>query len=402
MPKVSRIKIQFYLIEALIIFLPFSSWLVSLTGQPTISLIRDILVFSLFLVSIPDYKIRNLKKLHPTLILLFILFVFLSYFWTEAGPFQWLRGVRFWLTPLLLLLTTILIDFKLEQIQKFVRTIIYVSVIITGFAILEPVGVKLSTVSILSGAGSLESVNLVGALKINRLESILAGPNALGLYLLVIISVLLGWQGEIKHYKLILFFSALILILTFSRSAWIGLIVLLLNLAIIKYKLSFVKISYLVILLVVLVSGTFYISKKSQTLSQIFNHGLSTDMRLEQYNRIVEEKFEIGLLGRGAGAAGPSTQNRLDNGSNHWTENTYLDTFEEFGLIGLLLFLTIVIVWWRQHLLHIQDDQDPVLRTAHLALPSFLIAGFFINFFTGQVAVFMFFLTIGLTKAKLK
>ncbi|MDO8444024.1 MAG: O-antigen ligase family protein [bacterium] len=394
MQKINRNKIRFWLIEALVIFLPFSAWLVSLTGRPEISLIRDILVFSLFLVSLFEFKIDNFKKPLPIIILVYIFVILLSYFWVQASTAQWFRGAKFSITPMLLMLTLITSKLEKKEIRIIVKTIIGTSLIVIVLAILELLGFKLPTVSVLSGAGALESINLVGALKINRLASVLAGPNALGLYLLVIISILLGWREEIKHYKPILFFSALILILTFSRSAWIGLIVLLLYLAIFKYKLSFVKISYLFILLVVLVSGIFYLSKKSQTLSQIFNHGLSTDMRLEQYNRIIKEKFEIGLLGRGAGAAGPSTQNRLDNGPNRWTENTYLDIFEEFGLIGVMLFISIILLILKES---VKNRQSNFGRVAVLLIPSMMIAGFFINFYTGQVAVYCFFLAGGLS-----
>lgn len=399
MQKINRNKIIFWLIEALVIFLPFSAWLVSLTGRPEISLIRDILVFSLFLVSLLEFESDKFKKPLPMIIFVYISVILLSYFWVQASTVQWFRGAKFSITPMLLMLTLITSKLEEKEIRIIVKTIISVSFIIIVLAILEFFGIKPPTISALSGAGALESINLVGTLKVNRLQSILAGPNALGLYLLVIISFLIGWHKEIKNVKWLLIICAAVLFLTFSRSAWIGLIVLLLDLAIIKYKLSFVKISYLFILLVVLVSGIFYLSKKSQTLSQIFNHGLSTDMRLEQYNRIIKEKFEIGLLGRGAGAAGPSSQNRLDNGPNRWTENTYLDIFEEFGLIGVVLFISIILLILKES---VKNRQSNFGRVVVLLIPSMMIAGLFINFYTGQVAVYYFFLAGGLSLERIQ
>lgn len=356
-------------------------------------MVRDVLVLGLFLFSLAKFKIGNLKKPLPLSIFLYIIFILLSYFWVQASPLQWLKGVRFSATPMLLLLILVFSEFNEKENTVFVKTIISVSLMIIVIAILEFFGLKLPATSVLSGSGALNSFHMVGATGIHRLGSILAGPNALGLYLLAIIAFLIGWQKEIRGAKWLIAISSIVLILTFSRSAWLGLAVLFLTAAIAKYKLSFRKISYLFILLAVLAGGSFYFSRKSETLSQIITHGLSTDMRLEQYRRIAQEKFNIGLLGRGAGGAGPSTQNRLDNGPNYWTENTYLDTFEEFGLIGIMLFLTIIVLSLRRSSKNYQSNAG---RTAVILIPSFATAGIFINFYTGQVGLFMVIIAIGL------
>lgn len=393
MQKTKIEKIRFWLLEALIIFLPFSAWLVSLTGRPGISTVRDVLTLSLFLFSLPFLRLKNLRRPLFLSIFLFIVLIFLSYFWVQASPLQWIKGVRFSAIPMLLLLILISSEFSEREKTAIVKTSISTSLIIIVVAILEFFGIKMPTLSALSGTGALDSFHLVGAADIHRLSSILAGPNALGLYLLTTIAYLIGWQDEIKGAKWLVAICSIVLLLTFSRSAWLGLVVLFLSAAIIKYKLSFQKISYLVILLIVLAGGSFYFSKKSATLSQIISHGISTDLRAEQYQRIAKVKSDIGLLGRGAGGAGPSTQNRLDHGPNYWTENTYLDTFEEFGLIGVILFMTIILLSFREIL---RNSKNNAGKTAAILVPSFAIAGIFINFYTGQVGFFMVIIAIGL------
>lgn len=382
----------FYLLLLLLIFLPFSSWLISLTGMPNIGLIRDGLVVLIFLSTLKNKRLSLFDKKYIP-VLLFVFYVFISYFWTEAGSSQWLRGVRLYFTPLLLMVGLGRMHFGEVDISKINKYIISLSLIIVGLAILELFHIKLPLTSHLSGAGALQDLHLVGAANIVRLQSVLAGPNALGLYLLAVTAFMIAFFDQIKFAKWLIIPYIFILILTFSRSAWLGLFVLLFIYLIIKLKLSAKRALLIVLLLLVAIIPGYFVTKKSATINQIIFHGDSTSLRTEEYRRVWADRTDIGLLGRGAGAAGPSTQSRLDGGPNYWTENTYLDIFEELGMVGLLLFLCIIV---SAISIAVRNRRHSYARACLLVLPSFAVAGIFINFFTGQVGIILVFLVIGL------
>jgi len=394
----ARSKFRIYCLTLLVIFLPISSWLVSLTGQPTISLVRDVLVFLLFLVVLPGINLQRLKSPLNFLILLYILWIVFSYFWTGASVLQWLRGVRFSAVPMIFLLVLSLTDFSRAEKKVIMRSVIWMSLFVVVLAVLELIGVKLPLTTVFSGEGALSADHFVGAANIRRLQSVLAGPNALGLYLLVMIALILSWKKELNILKWLIWFYLLIAILTFSRSVWIGLIVLSFVAFITRYKFSTVKIVEFLMILLIACAGIYMLARNSVTVKQIIVHGVSTSERVAEYERIWQNRDGIGLLGRGAGSAGPSTQVRLDNGPNYWSENTYLDIFEEFGAIGFLLFACIIIALWRRTISVSRDV--PTLQAVRLILPAFLVAGLFINLYTGQVAAFTFLLIVGLSQSE--
>ena len=144
--------------------------------------------------------------------------------------------------------------------------------------------------------------------------------------------------------------------------------------------------------LLILLVAIFIIGSNPNT-RDIITHDSSTNLRFEQYNRIWNQRLEIGLLGRGVGAAGPSSQNRLDININRWTENTYLDIFEELGFIGFLLYNTSIL--WLLYLSYCSSN-TPEEKTALLMSISFLFTGMFINYYTGQIAIFLFWLINGI------
>ena len=384
----------------LIAFLPFSSYAVSLTGKPSVSLVRDILIILLILFSIPFFQ-KNKHGNHKYLLALVIGFVCysaLTFFWKESSTLQWLRGFRFLIFPYFLLVifrAIPRISFKAEKL--LLNTIIFVGIIISIAAIAECFGIKIFPVGQTVGTYSLSQIHSVQGTNFQRLQSILAGPNAFGLYLLALIGCLIGYRAiNFKNkflISLLLLFFMISLLLTFSRSAFAGLFVLLLT-ALFQYaRQRFGAKKALAwsasAILFTLIIGIFIFQKESNILT----HGDSTELRFVQYERIWDTKSEIGLLGRGVGTAGPSSQYRLDGGENHWTENIYLDIFEELGLVGLLLYLAVLFL-----LLYISSKNysSSEGETAFLITVGFAVSGLFINIYTGQVGIYLMFLANGL------
>lgn len=391
-------KIVEYSLYGLIVFLPFSSWLVSLTGFAWISLLRDLFVLTIFVFA---FFLREEKKFISSYylpVVLFVVWTLLSIFWREASLSQWLKGVRLLILPLLLFISLQWVSLYATVKNNINKLIIFSSIVIVTFAVLELIGVKIPLTTALSGSGALVANQMVGTLGIARIGSILAGPNALGLYLLVMAALSLNasnYFGKKNSLILTLIYSFL-LILTFSRSALIGLILLFLTLLMIQLsrKKSIVYSAIVGLFVVTLLSGASFVLYQNPKTQNFLTHFSSSSLRFEQYQRIWNQRYEIGLLGRGAGTAGPSSQVRLDGGENHWTENVYLDIFEELGLIGFSLYVFAVLSALILNCRKINVSNES--KIAFLLSLSFLITGIFINYYTGQVAIFLFWLINGL------
>lgn len=385
----------FYLLCFLFAFLPFSSWLVSLSGLAWISLIRDVVIILMIVLLFVGKKIKPNNKIIFSIALLFVLWGLASFFWREASVSQWLKGFRFTFMPIILFLVLLATNYKEKEKAILSKVLLFSSGIIIIFSLLELFGIKIPLTTSFSGPGALESNHVVGKLDVSRLGSVLAGPNALGLYLLALTGYFLGSFGFLKKVNYLWIVYAGFLVLTFSRSAIVGLLVMILLafFLLVKEKMNWLMGVICVMLLsVIFLSGGIFLYRNDQT-KDYFTHSDSTSLRIEQYKRVWDSRGEIGLLGRGSGTAGPSSQLRLDGGENHWTENIYLDIFEELGLIGLILFIilikSIAIIAWKN-----KDRSEG--KTALMVILAFALAGLFINIYTGQAGLYLLILIAGL------
>ena len=391
-------KIAFYSLLSLFAFLPFSSWLVSMTGKPSLSLIRDGLVLIIFLSALFGKTIKFNKII--IIVSLFIVFGLLTYFWREASPIQWLRGFRFTFVPIILFLSVSSLKFNEKEKKVLIWTVLIGGIIITIVSIAELLGFKIPLTTRLSGANGLESTQYLQGLNIRRLQSLLAGPNALGLYILALTAYGLGLFKKISP-KLIwsIPILGLILFLTFSRSSLAGFVAVIIVSAVIwsHKKIGVAKTITIALLFAVTLLISSLALYKSDKYKSYITHGTSSSLRYEQIIRVWNQKNEIGLLGRSSGTAGPSSQNRLDGGPNHWSENIYLEIFEELGLIGLILYLAIIILLLSNSWKKYSTDEA---KTAFLITLGFAVSGLFLNNYTGQVGIYLFWLANGLLLQK--
>lgn len=384
------------LLCALFIFLPFSSWLLSMTGNVWISLVRDALVALILLLAIAGRKIKFNKI--TIIAFSFILLGLLSYFWREASSLQWLRGFRFTFIPIIFFLAVNSFDLDEKQKRSVLLAVLLSAALLLVAAVCEVFGLKIPLTTKYSGVYGLESYQSIafGEQSIARLQSLLAGPNAFGLYLLALVAYALG-AFKLINKKLIwlIVLVFVILLLTFSRSTLIGflLVAIISGSAYLKQKIGLLKTTIVIISVAVVISVLSVALLKSDKYKTFITHETSTTLRSEQIERIWESRIEIGFLGRGMGTAGPSSQGRLDGGPNHWSENIYLDTFEELGLFGLILLVSIYIILlvggWRNY-------GSPIGKTAFLITAGFILTGLFINTYTGQIGIYLFWLANGL------
>lgn len=386
MKKILNI-ILLLLLAGLIVFLPYSSWLVSYSGNIWFSLIRDCFIGFIFLFAV----LSSIKPKNGAiyLALLFLVWTALSYFWREPSAVQWLKGFRFLALPIVLYVSVSQINFS-EKYQKIIKIVMLAGALpILFLAGAEAFGFNLLPLAVQDrGIGVMVSTHLVGETSIQRIQSILAGPNAFALYLLVLTGLLLTLKTRWKWLFAVI--PVIFIALSYSRSSMIGVAVLLilLGLDFFRRKLGGLKSLLLFSILGAALIFAGVTALKKPEIRSLITHDASTELRVVQYKRIWAQRNEIGLLGRGTGTAGPSSQYRFDGGENHWTENTYLDIFEEVGLVGVLIYLAFITASFVQ----LARAKNPYGRTILALGISLSVAGLFINYYTGQVAITYFWL----------
>lgn len=186
-----------------------------------------------------------------------------------------------------------------------------------------------------------------------RAQSTLRGPNPLGAYLSLVITILVGMFYRFKSYRFSFGFliggSAILLYFSYSRSAWLGLAVSLVVwvLLVIKDK----KILNLLLLAglftgLVLAFGVYTYRNNDYVQNTIF-HTDETSQSGSSTNAVRIQAIKDGLkdvvhhpLGQGLGSAGPASAR---GPSPKIAENYYIQIAQEVGVFGLVLYLAITI-----------------------------------------------------------
>lgn len=195
-----------------------------------------------------------------------------------------------------------------------------------------------------------------------RVFSTLREPNAFGAYLLVPIAFLVGLIVRIKDSRRLILAGILILHLlavwlTFSRSAWLA---TLLVITLILWW-SFKKQTALLLRrfwpalvgVVLLISVGLYVLRDSPMVSEYITHSTEEaveDLDSNDYHVLLVQEGAKDVLeqpmGHGPGTAGLASIQ--DPNGAKLTENYYIQVAYEVGILGLIIFLAISIVAYRQ------------------------------------------------------
>lgn len=183
-----------------------------------------------------------------------------------------------------------------------------------------------------------------------RIFSTLRGANPLGAYLVLTLSLLaVYWQKQMKTWQTVLLAAGIgALFMTFSRSAWIGLVLSTVVVAWATLKSRKAKQRSLLVTagsVVVLVclgallrhnttlqDYLFHTNDKS-TISVSSNEGHASALKAGIHDVATEP------LGRGPGSAGPASA--YNDGKVRIAENYFIQIGQETGWVGLFLFLLI-------------------------------------------------------------
>jgi hypothetical protein len=196
-----------------------------------------------------------------------------------------------------------------------------------------------------------------------RVQSTLRGANPLGAYLLVPMSLLTLFlmRGK-RHWRYVAMFIASLgaLYFSFSRSAWLGYIVIVLVLAVLEHT-GFVRrhLPWMIIGTIIVIAGLVIGVERSTKLQNVVLHTQHNSKIKNTSNAGHIYALESGLhqvehepLGEGPGTAGPASVYNKPHKSRI-AENFFIQIGQETGWLGLGLFLLInagvgYLLWCRR------------------------------------------------------
>lgn len=189
-----------------------------------------------------------------------------------------------------------------------------------------------------------------------RLQSTLRGPNPFGAYLVLALTAFGSFlvRGARKHWRVtagaLFVGGAIALGVTYSRSAYIGMV---LSLVVLAWLLLTAQRARQLLLAavavgVLLVASLFLALRHNDRFQNTFFHTDKHSASAESSNEVRTLSLQQGAhdvlqhpLGRGPGSAGPAS---VHNGTTRIAENYYLQIGQEVGWLGLALFLAINVL----------------------------------------------------------
>ena len=410
--KTKSNSLIYYFLAILIVYLPFQRLLeqVLLNRGFSESLVfwtthfyEPLIIIALLLNCIIAIKNGSLKSKINWMIIISVVLVVLSIISIlilSPSISRGIEGFRFTIFMLLAFLAAYWSNLPESRVNKLTNIYLIMAGVFALWGILErflPINYLVTWGLITPDSNFGYGVNKVG--EIYQSVSGIGGPNQLASYLLpaVFISLykILNIKDKKYYYRILIIDCITAVILTFSRSAWIGLYAGMLVSAVILIKNSWLKIASIVILLAFAVGiGFYYLNKPNDILT----HGASDTGHKSAYQLSMTEiknrtSQPITLLfGSGIGTAGPAA---LKYGDGFISESWYLQLVLEVGVIGLALWL--IFIYYLLVLLYKKN------QGLFLALIAISIAAIFLHTFADNPAMSItLFILIGATISNLK
>ncbi|MDB2084885.1 MAG: O-antigen ligase family protein [Clostridium paraputrificum] len=327
-----------------------------------INVLKDIFLILICLLII--YKLIKKRKLSidnfSMLIISFVIYGVMHIFISNVTPIRSINKFRtVFLYPIVFTFICLyVINFKKYKIlHEYIEGIkkiffIQIMILICGSLLEMIMGEKFLRI-IYKGYYERLHINLLGQEGL-RLVSFVGNPINLSLILCVGLAYFLFVYSGITRYFLIPLIIAVIL-LSFSRTSYLiaGIIILIY----IIYSMNKIKniIKMIISILGILIFGSLifnssYLTEKSSFVSKrvetINIKTLSENIRVDNWNRYLNETFKDNILymswGGGLGTSNSDSSQKTD--SVYIVENSYISILGEMGIIGLVFYLTIIII----------------------------------------------------------
>ncbi|HUD10488.1 MAG TPA: O-antigen ligase family protein [Candidatus Saccharimonadales bacterium] len=374
MTKIS-IRLTNVLIATVIVLVPFYAfltvWASSLVGHFTLLRLWDDILLLILVCVVGTWIISNkqLRQLlfNSLLFRLIVAYVLITLTFgvisltkhevtLKALSYAVLVNLRF----LIWFLAVWMVSIKSSWLDKKWRKLIFWPLaVVAVFALLQ---FFILPHNFLTHFGYRKGTTFVPIITINqntntiRVQSFLRGTNPFGAYLVAMLGLLVAcvavtWR-RCWQYLLLVALAIGALILSFSRSAWIGSFVAIvvaawLSLRNHRTKLRFVVVASVAVLILAIGAvlfqhnngvqdALFHVSPGS-TAQVTSNAGHASSLRSGLHD-LLHQPF-----GRGPGTAGPASRYNAPHAPRN-TESYFLEIAEELGWIGLVLFASINIV----------------------------------------------------------
>jgi len=288
------------------------------------------LVFSAFVILKNVKKIKKIPLLSPWLIFLFVLIISLV---TSVNITSGITELSRLLTILLLFVASFILIEKNKDLSILIKVIIIsaiVPAIVAFFQFFTRTGLTIP----------FEGVY-------NRAFGTFAHPNLLAFYLLIALTLcFVVYLTSDKRKMAIIFYGLLSLFFlaglafTYSRSAWIGLVVIVLILGLIRYRI------FLIFAIIILAFSYFSVEQINIRIKDLRNVTpySSIQWRFDLWEDGLEYAKQKPVLGYGVGTSKEIImKNRGPRAGSPDAHNDYLRIGIEAGVIGLIAYLILVL-----------------------------------------------------------
>lgn len=355
-----------------------------------------LLILFMLVVFNPRWEKRGLElKVFDYLIFIYLIWSIISIFCNHLTISQGIQGLRYNGLFFGFYLLARFSFFSEARIQFAENLVLIFGRVLSLWAIIEVVFLRsdywqrLGILSADSGFGFGATHTVVS---VPQAMATMEGPNQLGSFLLLPFFIALSRKSKNPNRALTdwlwLIIIAGAIVLSFSRSAILGLIVGLIFFLIFDRKMAIkekIILSFTPIILGAL--SVAYFINRGGGLRDFWTHGASNQSHwYSMYQALVSDRTIPELFfGSGIGTAGPASFNFIGNIQESW----YLQIITELGLIGFLLWLSIVVL--------ITINFFKKNRALSLGLISVSVAAIFLHTFADNpVLSFTLFILLGM------
>lgn len=423
-------KIRWWLLMVLVVAAPFHAFLITwlksaeifgggapLSGAGILFLIsgwREIFVVTIVFLIIAElvisYILHSTFYIHfDSLDFLILLYTALSLIWffIQQNTTQWFWGFRYDILPFLFLFFVRRANWG--KVSWLIRATLISAAVVLVFGLLQATILPQNFLENF-GYGKYQGEYVAGApiaacqylehtQTVCRATSFFGGPTRYGTYLLLIIGLLLPFifsQGKFKKFALALLALAIInIFLTYSRSIWIGTSAAAFATAFIlmartKCSARSIGMGIIAIFTAIFIAGTALVFSNID-LKTVLIRASSTSAHSQLLKEGIQ-KIIKNPLGYGLGTAGPASVHF----EKFLPENWYLQIGLEMGIAGLVLFLGILFLLFKNLLTSARADIDAKKLGLFFALLAVAIAGLFTHSFEETTTVLILFGFIGI------
>jgi O-antigen ligase len=200
---------------------------------------------------------------------------------------------------------------------------------------------------------------------LSRAFSILGSPNAFAAYCVLFAPISLGFlmQPKLnKTQKTIFFFCFLFLLIgiltTLTRAAWLAFIPALFLFGILAKQTKLVMP-----LLIILVASIFIVAPIRQRFTNFFTEKYQEKSegggRAYRWSLAMDIFEDRPILGRGPGSFGGAVAYRAQAFKGLYVDSYYLEILSNYGIVGILLFLWILLECFRNLIFYASKSKNP-------------------------------------------